>query len=146
MKLQVIAPSDKTALTKANVSITADSIVSEVLAGNQSAIEVYAKIRYLEAVLAEAKGKIEEATIGELWRQDGNKCGFGQVELQYKQGSRRYTYDHYQPYVEAKERVKAIEEMMKAAIKSEIADATTGEIVPPAKETFTKDSINASIK
>ena len=144
--LKITAPYDKAALTKANVSLAAENIVSEVLAGHQSGIEVFAKIRYLEAVLAEAKAQIEETTMIELQKQDGNKCGFGGVELAYKQGSRRYVYDHNPAYVEAKEQMKAIEEMMKVAIKSEIADTETGEVAPPAKETYTKDSITASIK
>jgi hypothetical protein len=143
--LQVSAPALHEQLTKANVQKMAEALALPVKEGEISSVEQYAKLSYMRQVIDKALAAIEETTATDLFFFEKNKAGFGEVSLEFRQGARTYKYDHFAPYVEAKARVKDIEDKMKAAEKMTVVDEQTGEVVPAAKVEYKKDSIVTKI-
>ena len=60
--------------------------------------------------------------------------------VEYSEGTPRYSYKHFEAWAKQSEELKAIEEMMKQSAKlgRVILDEETGEVIEPAKVTYTK--------
>lgn len=140
---ELIAPSTADLCTKSNIQVLADQLATPVLEGEEEPIETYAKIRFMEAVLAEAKSKIEEAVSTRLTRQSG-RGGFGSIELQAVNGGRQYSYAHDSEWERLDKLKNEREELMKKAAGTE-GIVVGDEVVPPAKITYKKDSIKVTI-
>jgi hypothetical protein len=65
------------------------------------------------------------------------------VEIRKMDGTRRWSYPDFEPYMIAKTQVKRLEGLMQQVTESgrELCDIVTGEIVPPAKVTYTAPTL-----
>lgn len=136
--------------TKEDLTIAAKTIVRRVTEGYTSPIAVIAQLKkvgkFTEAITEDKSFK--ESLVNELLKQDGNKAGYGNMEIAYSTTS-RYDYSNDAKWVELNRQLKEREAFLKglpSTGKTEI-DEETGEftrVYPPVKKT--SDVIKATIK
>jgi hypothetical protein len=109
--------------------------LTDALLEEQSAIEVYVRIRNVSDILEQALGRIKTRAINSMHATSEDICG---AKVQLKSLPKRYEYqDSVVDDLESQK--KAIEEKLKARKKflenlpADVADTGTGEIIHPAK-------------
>jgi hypothetical protein len=118
-------------LSKTGIETLANTMVSEVLNGNENPGELYIKLDFLKKALDKAMKEIKEGAIEELAKYDKGQT-LGGVEFSV-QDKGRASYNHHEAWQKKKEELTAIETDMKAAAKSGNNIVTEdGEIIPPA--------------
>ena len=83
--------------------------------------------------------RIEEEAKVELLKH-GNGANIIGASVKYVNGSRRWDFSHVKAITDLEEKIKSYKELSKNA-KSANAVTHDGEIIEPAMEVFTKDSI-----
>jgi len=109
--------------------------LTDALLEEQSAIEVYVRIRNVSDILDQALGRIKDRAINSMHGTSEDICG---AKVQLKSLPKKYEYqDSVVDDLESQK--KAIEEKLKARKKflenlpSDVADTATGEIIHPAR-------------
>lgn len=125
-------------LSKTEINALAEKITASVELGDENAGELYIKLDFLEKALKAAKTAIKDEATEELKKYDkGQTLGGVQFSVATKA---TWDYKHNQDWVKKKEELTAIQDDMKAAAKSSnsILDESTGELIPPAKSSYSE--------
>jgi len=119
------------------------SILFDVNEGNVNALEAYISLKALASELEDIIDTIQPLAVQAASQHGGKRFTIAGVTVEKREGTRRWSYPDYTPYNLAKEKAKSYEKMMQqvATNGAVIADAETGEIVPAAVCTFSKETI-----
>jgi hypothetical protein len=131
-------------LTKEGQKEFAKALVGRVESGNASAAEVMVKLKAIESAAKEAQSLIEYQAIEEADTYENNQGQYKGVSFKHKSGSRRYSYSHDEEYNRLKAAADERAKLMKQRAQSSDVELVTkeeGEVIPPAKVTYTKDSL-----
>ena len=124
-----------------------DDIASEIRSGNIPALTPYIKSKLLLKRLEKFDGEIRENALEEASMYEKTFSIEG-VNVEYRNGSGRYSFKHDAEWCAVKEQEdklaavrKEREELMKSALRHGGEFVFDGEIIPPAKVTYNKDSL-----
>jgi hypothetical protein len=126
-----------------SASAQIQSIAFDVNEGNENALQAYILLKALASELDNIIDEIQPLAIQAASQHGGKRFTINGVTVEKREGTRRWSYPDYTPYNLAKSKAKELEKLMQtvAISGSVLADAETGEIVPPAVCTFTKETI-----
>jgi hypothetical protein len=119
------------------------SIYADVTEGNVNALEAYISLKALASELEDIIDTIQPLAIQAASQHGGKRFTISGVTVEKREGTRRWSYPEFTPYNQAKAKTKELEKLMQtvALSGSILADAETGEIVPAAVCTFSKETI-----
>ena len=125
-------------LSKEEITALSERISSAVSDGLEDSGKLYIKLDFLKRAIDGAIKTIKEDASTELKKYDKGQTLMG-VEFNITETGKA-SYDHNPIWVEAKLQLTAIEEDMKIASKtnSTVVDDETGEVVPPARYTYSE--------
>lgn len=119
-----------------------------------TALQAYVRLKKLEDATKATMETVKRSAREEFVRQYGEKEG-GNIEgcrVTFMNGRRMYNYDHISEYQVHKKAIKAIEDNAKWAAEfaqkhpgKPAVDATTGEVLVPAKVTYAEDGLQVKI-
>ena len=124
-------------------------LAMDVAEGNRDPLEVFGFIQ----VLRKESEKMEKA-VKEEAMEKALALGVDKAPTTYKgllvkwvPSRTSYKYDHIGPWKEVEERKKYLEELAKLAAKngSDQVDSETGEVIPPAHTSFSKEGLSISL-
>ncbi len=126
-----------------SASAQIQSIAFDVNEGNENALQAYILLKALASELDSIIDEIQPLAIQAASQHGGKRFTVLGVTVEKREGTRRWSYPEYTPYNVAKTKAKELEKLMQqvATTGSTIADAETGEIVPPALCTYSKETI-----
>jgi len=130
----------KQLLPPGSTDVLAKSIIDSVIEGEADPLDVWIELKRLESMIKKIREATKDAAFEELLKYGKGTTKNG-IDLKIYNGRRIYSYDHNPTWQEADEQKKKIEEMMKSAAKYPVFDEETGEQVPPAKITYSSDTI-----
>lgn len=136
-------------LSKDSLAAWSKQMIALIEDGELNALEAHAKAKAILAALTE----VVEAT-EDLARDEAAKYGAKTFEafgatVTLKEGAMKPDYAQDAVWVDLKAKVNAREELLKIAMKkkdAEIADTTTGEVVPKVQPKYAKSSISIQFK
>jgi hypothetical protein len=121
--------------------------------GNRSALSAYILLRrMLEDLTADAEAVKELAIREHQERHSSEEVTIDGAVVKKHPGRAMYDYKGIQQWVLQNQKLKAIEDKAKYAAQvavskgGQVVDEDTGEIIEPAKVTYTKDSISVSFQ
>ena len=123
-----------------------DRIVKQLVIGAQDGdtdpAQLYIKLDFIKKALEKAQKEIKEEAIVELQKYDKGQTCMG---VEVKIGSRvSYDYSVYEEWTILRDRMKRIEEQMKAAAKLGAEILEGDDIIPPATKVYSADGITAT--
>jgi len=123
-----------------------EALVSKVLAGDLNPLEVYITIKKVEEALKQAKNRLQDLSIEEAERYGTKTFSFADTEITLKNSATRYDYSDI-PDVVAKElELKALKDKHKAALKHDIVDTDTGELIQAPVVKHGRETISVKLK
>lgn len=122
----------------------AEQLSEAVLNGDKGPLGVWAELKMLEEAIKRAKDLIRDASIDELAKY-GPSTDIGGVTFTKYNGKRNYKYDHNPDWLDLKHKMEEVERKMKIAINDTIVDEETGEVIPPAKVTYSSETISVKL-
>ena len=130
-------------LNLSQTEATIYAVQSDVNEGNINALEAWLRLKPLASQLDEVIDAIQPLAIQQGDNYSGKQFEAYGFRLEKRDGTRRWSYPDFTPLSAAKERAKALESMMQSvsASGSQIVDAETGELVPAAVCTYSKQTI-----
>lgn len=122
-------------------------MAEQVIFGEISPIEAHLKLSLIKDMAEDALKQIKPSMEAELDKWGKDKPVIAGYEVAMHNGGNTAKFDNNPEWVALKERMKVIEEQMKAAAKGlTVVDDTTGEVVPPAILVPRADSIRVTYK
>ena len=119
-----------------------EALVSDVDLGYKNALEAYQILTEAEKLIKAAKDKLLEDAIDEYEKYGEKTIQFNGFKVSKTQ-SARYDYKHITAWVDLKSRLVNLEELAKVANnQNEAIILDTGEVVEPAKKTYSKESLS----
>lgn len=111
--------------------------------GELNPLELFGKVKDLQAICDKVKKDIEELAIEEAEKQNAKTFTFGNYKVTKVEGRRMIDYSNIEEYQIAKANLKEIEDKYKQVALSSLTslDETTGEILQRPIITFSKSSI-----
>lgn len=104
------------------------NITTLVENGDINPLEAIVSLKKLEEIVKQAKSKINEAVIDEATKY-GKSFNFGDAEITNKSSAGRYDYSNIPEVVSMEIELKALKDKHKAAIKNNVVDLETGELI-----------------
>lgn len=127
-----------------------DFLVWQVENGDANAIEVFAVVKKIEKLFADAKTKIDEYALEEARKYGSTSFDAHGIKCELRSGGKRFDYKNIQEWNVASENLKSIEEKYKLAYtnhsKGLMAVSNDGEVLELPKVSFSKDSLIVKIK
>jgi hypothetical protein len=119
------------------------SIYADVTEGNVNALEAYISLKALASELEDIIDTIQPLAIQAASQHGGKRFTISGVTVEKREGTRRWSYPEFTPYNQAKEKAKAYEKVMQSVFNTgaNMVDAETGEVIPAAVCTFSKETI-----
>jgi hypothetical protein len=137
-------------LSKSEIQAAATKVINAVLDGNANPIDVYVRLKAVEAACKQALKGVEEEAITESYKHSGKSFTFLGATIQKKEGSLLLDYETDPVYVKLKEKVKEREEQLKTAYsmdkKGDIYVTGDGEQVPVVPPKPTKGTLAVTFK
>ncbi len=123
-----------------------NKIVKDVEDGNLEALAAYAKLKGFEAAVKIALSEVFDNALNEADEQGEKTFNLHGYSFEKRNGRATYSFKHIPDYVEAESFLKEMKAKYTNALKlSEkgqvLIDENTGEQVPVAHVTYSKDSI-----
>ena len=111
--------------------------------GNRDPLEILIELRELESELDEAITAVTPLAVNQADKHPGKSFTFHGLIIEKRDGTRRWSFPDFAPYVQTKNRQKALEELMKQVSHTGVSlvDSETGEMVPAATVTYSKPTI-----
>ena len=110
------------------VNEVVNNITNSVMDGTINPLEAIISLKKLEEIVKKAKANISDAVIDEAAKY-GKTFTFADAEITNKSSAGRYDYSNI-PEIVAKElELKAIKDKHKAALKVDVIDLDTGELI-----------------
>lgn len=125
-----------------HASAQIQSILFDVNEGNVNALTAYISLKALASELEEIIDTIQPLAVQSASQHGGKRFTVHGVTVEKREGTRRWSYPEFTPYLQAKAKAKELEKLMQSASTGlVIADAESGEMIPAAVCTFTKETI-----
>lgn len=123
-----------------NLIENALKLASEAQEGDVDALDAYIQLKLALSELTDAVESITPLAIDQRLKYGKENLVRNGFLVEYSEGTPRYSYKHYSGWYQISEQLKAVEEMMKqsAKLNKAIVDEQTGEVIEPAKVTYTK--------
>ena len=131
----------KITLTTAEAQIW--SLHNDVMEGNINPLSARLALKALAEQLDEVIDAVHVLAVQEAGKYAGKQFDFEGFVIEKRAGTSRWSYPSFTPYNIAKDRAKGLEDLMKQVRHSGVSlvDAETGEVVPPADVTYSKETI-----
>jgi hypothetical protein len=110
------------------VNEVVDNITSSVLDGTINPLEAIVSLKKLEEIVKLAKASISDAVIDEATKH-GKTFTYGDAEITNKSSAGRYDYSNIVEVVSMELELKALKDKHKAALKVDVIDLDTGELI-----------------
>jgi hypothetical protein len=125
-----------------------NQIASDADCGLADPLEVFIQLKQIEKSLEAALTSIRESAIKEAAKYPEKTFSYKGAEVTKKSGSARYDYKHISGWAKLESDRKRIEDLAKlAASKSvQVTDELTGEIIEPARVTYTAETLQIIFK
>lgn len=122
------------------------SILHDVREGEETALKAYLKLKEIETELSSAIEYVKEDAISEAQQlgTDSGPVEYMGFKLSKVASRASYSYKHIPSWVERNTQLKEVEELAKLGAKNnkEQIDPDTGEIIPPALVTYSKEGLS----
>ena len=105
-----------------------DNITSSVMDGTINPLEAIVSLKKLEEIVKLAKASISDAVIDEAAKH-GKTFTYLDAEITNKSSAGRYDYSNIPEIVAREIELKAIKDKHKAALKVDVIDLETGELI-----------------
>jgi len=112
------------------VSEVVNNVADAVSNGDINPLEAAVSLKKLELIVKAAKNRIEDAVISESCKYD-KSFTYADAEITSKNSAGRYDYSEIPEVVAMELELKALKDKHKAALKNDIIDLSTGELVRP---------------
>lgn len=119
--------------TKSGIQLFVEKVLSEV--ESRQALPLLVKLTAMEKIIEGVKDGLKEQLLDEASLEGEKTFSVNGVRFE-KKSKTTYHYNHCAKHEEMKAQLKSLEDMMKAA-KMPFADTETGEIIEPARTSFT---------
>ena len=110
------------------VNEVVDNITSSVLDGTINPLEAIVSLKKLEEIVKLAKASISDAVIDEAAKH-GKTFTYGDAEITNKSSAGRYDYSNIVEVVSMELELKALKDKHKAALKVDVINLDTGELL-----------------
>ncbi len=133
---------------KIDHNLIAGDLIAPLLNGYVDPLTMYSKIAHIQKICDLATEKIKELAINERLKFEKSPTING-IEFGYMSGKSNYDFSNSQIIIDTENRLKSLKEVSKSLAKNSqkmMADAETGEMIYPAKISFSKDSLTIKIK
>lgn len=124
-------------------------LAMEVAEGNLDALEVFGLLQVIRKEADNMEKSVKEQAMEKAIELGVEKSptsykGFG---IKFVPSRTSYKYDHISPWAEAEKRKKYLEDLAKLAAKNggDQVDSETGEIIPPAIASYSKEGLSISL-
>lgn len=134
--------------TKGELATYAAEEVQKII-DNGNSLEVYTNIAVAMEYLEQLKNGIKSTAMGQADElcADKSSAEYNGVQVQIKSAAVRYDYKGIKCYEQAKDRVKALEKMLKAATPdTPYIDTQSGEMVTELPKIYGEDSLVIILK
>ena len=122
------------------------SMQDDVDLGYKNALEAYQILTEAEKLIKEAKANILEQAIDEYEKYGEKTIDYNGFKVSKTQ-SAKYKYEHITAWADLKGQLTNVEELAKLAEKQgQTIILDSGEIVDPAKKTYSKESLSFKAK
>ena len=115
-------------LKTVKVNEVVDNITSSVLDGTINPLEAIVSLKKLEEIVKLAKASISDAVIDEAAKH-GKTFTYGDAEITNKSSAGRYDYSNIVEVVSMELELKALKDKHKAALKVDVINLDTGELL-----------------
>ena len=105
-----------------------DNITSSVMDGTINPLEAIVSLKKLEEIVKQAKLRINESVITEAAKY-GKTFAYADAEITNKASAGRYDYSNIIEIVSKELALKALKDKHKAALKVDVIDLDTGELI-----------------
>lgn len=123
-----------------------EQILKQVEYGEMSPLDAYILFETLKKELEEAVSTVKEDAIEEARKlgTDNGAVQYRDVKLQKVASRASYSYTHIPSWIDKKGELQNIEELAKLAAKhgKPQADPDSGEVIPPAIVTYSKEGLS----
>jgi hypothetical protein len=122
---------------------TISEAVVRVQEGMSDPLEIYAYLKDLEKHLKISIDNVKEHALTEAEKFEDKTFEHLGLNFELRNGKSTYKFDHIDLWKDKKAELKRLEDIAKASLKngSVAIDSDTGEEIPPAKVSFSKDSL-----
>jgi hypothetical protein len=110
------------------VSEVVNNITTSVLDGTINPLEAIVSLKKLEEIVKQAKIRINDSVIDEAAKY-GKTFIYGDAEITNKASAGRYDYSNIIEIVSKELALKALKDKHKAALKVDVIDLDTGELI-----------------
>ena len=128
------------------IPLAVEALVSRVLSGDLNPLEVYITIKKVEEALKQAKNKLQDLSIEEATKYGAKTFSFADTEITLKNSATRYDYSDIPEIVNKESELKELKEKHKAALKHEIVDTDTGEIIKAPIVKHGRETLSIKLK
>ena len=137
---------DITKISKSTHHDFANKILLPYITGWCQVEIMMAKLVHMKEIIELAIEQIKDPLTIKL-ANNNNELSVKNVKFVYKKGSATANFDDIPLIIEAKDRLKKLQELSKIASKNGgvVIDDQTGEVVPPCKFIYNKDSFTTKI-
>jgi len=120
-----------------------DEWTENVLDGAVDPLEHYVYLKALKKKIDNSISMIQNSVIDEAKKYPEKSFEHLGFNFELRNGKSTYQFDHIDLWKDKKTELKRLEEISKASLKngSVAIDSDTGEEIPPAKVSFSKDSL-----
>jgi hypothetical protein len=124
-------------------------LAMEVAEGNQDALEVFGLLQVLRKEADNMEKAVKEQAMETAMGLGVEKSptSYKGFNIKFVPSRTSYKFDHIGPWAEAEKRKKYLEDLAKLAAKNggDQVDSETGEIIPPAHTSFSKEGLSISL-
>ena len=112
-----------------NIKETVAEITTAVQNGEVNALEAYINLKKIEEIIKQVKKNVDDLVIEEAAKYNTKTFTTFDAEVTLKNSASRYDYSNIPEIVNKELELKALKDKHKAALKSNVIDLDTGELV-----------------
>ncbi len=112
-----------------NIKETVAEITTAVQNGEVNALEAYINLKKIEEIIKQVKKNVDDLVIEEAAKYNTKTFTTFDAEVTLKSSASRYDYSNIPEIVNKELELKALKDKHKAALKSNVIDLDTGELV-----------------
>ena len=112
-----------------NIKETVAEITTAVQNGEVNALEAFINLKKIEEIIKQVKKNVDDLVIEEAAKYNTKTFTTFDAEVTLKNSATRYDYSNIPEIVNKELELKALKDKHKAALKSNVIDLDTGELV-----------------
>ena len=114
-----------------NIKETVAEITTAVENGEVNALEAFINLKKIEEIIKQVKKNVDDLVIEEAAKYSTKTFTTFDAEVTLKNSASRYDFSNIPEIVTRELELKALKDKHKAAIKSDVIDLDTGELIEP---------------